>query len=230
MKNKKFDFIIKSSRILKNRFKLDLFLSFFYHRDEYGYLDDEMSNSKQLKHILVRFNINDITTGLVCDPADFTFKQFKFIVNTPKIKIFNYVKKRIIDEYLLFLVSHIIHDKFKNFFKCTDPLIIYSDTQFNVDELLSSAITDENEIKLNVLGMKYYSLDGRTDKLSFNINWLSVATINKLLENFTNKSYYIKFYYFNNKNQKRICHSYVRINMIDICKSILKQKDANYEK
>ena len=234
MKNKKFDFIIKSSRILKNRFKLDLFLSFFYHRDEYGYLDDEMSNSKQLKHILVRFNINDITTGLVCDSNDELFKQFKLYINTSKHKMYQCLDKLMIacGVFLSSESEHSGHNKINNYFNINNNTKSTT-TRFwgkgNFCVLSSGGILSRDHIELNEAGENFFQaytfytyMKSVCD--AYNINWLSESTLNKLLEKIPNNSYYYKIYYFNNKKQKKICNSYFRFNMVDVCNECIKRE------
>lgn len=226
MKNKKFDFIIKSSRVIKNRFSLDLILNFHYFN---GYNDDDTpqdTSEHGIKNFYITFNVYDNTTGLICHSFDDIFKQFKLYQHASKTRMYQFMYKFMI-EYGEFLSGHY---KINNFFD-----IKYYDgvhaALFNGGFFPSGGIKNVSDIELNEAGEDFFqkstfNMISKSTLIStkFNIKWLSSSSLNKLLEGLINNSYYQKIYYFNNKKQHKICNSYIRINIVDICNECIKRE------
>ena len=218
MKNKKFDFIIKSSRAIKNRFSLDLILNFHYFT---GYDSDTTQDTSDLgiKNCYITFNVYDNTTGLICNTYDDIFKQFKLYQHASKTRMYQYMERFMI-EYGEFLSGHY---KINTFFDIKYYNEV-NDALNNGGFFPSGGIKNVSDIELNEIGdilfnNSTFNIISKSTITStkFNIKWLASSSLNKLLEGLINNSYYHKIYYFNNKKQHKICNSYIRINLVDIC-------------
>ena len=234
MKNKKFDFIIKSSRAIKNRFSLTLFLYFHHPEHSCTVYNIPPNPPPTIKFFSIKMNINDITTGLVCDSNDELFKQFKLYINTSKHKMYQCLDKLMIacGVFLSSESEHSGHNKINNYFNINNNTKSTT-TRFwgkgNFCVLSSGGILSRDHIELNEAGENFFQaytfytyMKSVCD--AYNINWLSESTLNKLLEKIPNNSYYYKIYYFNNKKQKKICNSYFRFNMVDVCNECIKRE------
>lgn len=235
MKNKKFDLMIKSSVKFNHRVKNDLFLHFLINikNKKSIYWDNAIPENRQ-EYFFVSFNVDDITTGLQVFPSDELLKQYKLYKNTSKMRMYLY-KHNLDLGYNVFFSGH-SKFKFNKLFKSYRSNGY--DTRFSVhgeryyglslyDDILNYYLVPSSQCNNSSTNRASLTFNYNTNSI-LKIDWLEYSAINKILSVVKNKTYYYKVYYFNNKKQKKICNSYFRLNIVEICEKCLyriKQKE-----
>ena len=226
MKNKKFDFMIKSAVKFNHRVKFDLFLHFLVDikNKRSSYWNNDIPENGQ-EYFYVSFNVDDITTGLQIFPSDVLLKQYKLYQNTSKMRMYLY-KHNLLIIYDVFFSGN---SKFNNLFKTfrsngyNTRFSIHGERYYGLslyDDILNNQLAPSSQCNNSPTNTVTFTFNYNTKSI-LKIDWLEYSALNKILSVVKNKSYYFKVYYFNNKKQKKICNSYFRLNIVEVCKKCL---------